>query len=363
MIQTISFRGRLIHLWIACLCLFWGALFMSTFSWAQDTAGHEPLAVNPPPGVSTAQATTTGPRVYLVTVAPGGDLQSAFGHIGLEVENLPPGLDDSQLEVARSRNIVYEFGAPQLTQLLATNNLALILGSLLNEAVPAGELRRTRRIFERYYERLGRRFTREPLVLNAEQNDSLIALLRSTFSDGVMSYNYRNFTDNCATRIRDLILAVLPSATVNALRAQGPSAGETFQSLASAEINSAIAARATAQGTGTLSVVPQELAQSPYGPMILMGIENLGMPTSLSQSGELFTALANQRLLLADPTSMVHQIASSTNAALPQQLIEALTRYEALLARPPADGIERLFTPALLRQALIRENVIALARE
>ncbi len=135
------------------------------------------------------------PRVYLVTVAPGAQLQSAFGHALLEVE---------QSAATPGRNLIYDYGQPNIGSLLTSGNLAPLLGTLLNDAVPAQVSLSSRASFERIYTAAGRTWTRDELQLTAEQAQLLAVNLRTGFMALRRTrYQYRNFYDNCATRIRD----------------------------------------------------------------------------------------------------------------------------------------------------------------
>lgn len=141
--------------------------------------------------------------VSLLTCAPGDYLYNMFGHNGLCVRDTQTG-----------QAIVYDYGIFDFN----TPNfyLKFARGQLLYQ-VGKRPLDR----FVAFYRRNNMEVRERPLKLAAAERDRLIELLETNYLPENRYYHYDFFFDNCATRIRDIILESLEQPP-DALVAEAP---------------------------------------------------------------------------------------------------------------------------------------------
>ena len=146
----------------------------------------------------TSQAITLSgtARISLMTVAPGAELYSTFGHSALRVFDPERGLDK-----------IYNYGTFDFDQ--PNFYLNFVRGRLLYSLATESF-----RSFE-YGNRLEQRQMKEQvLALRPDQKQRLFDLLEENATPANRDYLYDFFYDNCATRIRD----VLQKATSDSLQ-------------------------------------------------------------------------------------------------------------------------------------------------
>lgn len=148
---------------------------------------------------SFAQVPDSTTQVSLITVGPGDDLYSSFGHSLIWFEDPARGLDAS-----------YNYGSFDFE----TENfyIKFLRGTLPYkiEKIPLAPQ-------FHYWVRKNRSVTQQVLNLTVEQKQKLYALLEENYRPENRTYHYRFFYDNCATRLQDMLIA----ACGDALRYEG----------------------------------------------------------------------------------------------------------------------------------------------
>lgn len=153
-----------------------------------------------PAGTARAPAHGPGFRVWLLTVAPGREAYSRFGHSALRIADRRSGGD-----------VVFDFGTFDEEQ---PNVLLRFLQSRLVYSLSVSTFRET--LTEVRSE--GRRLTAQELRLTPAESLRLFRRLRRLDRPGRRSYAYHHFRRNCATRIRDELDAVLGGVLGKQLR-------------------------------------------------------------------------------------------------------------------------------------------------
>jgi hypothetical protein len=150
-------------------------------------------------------------RISLLTIAPGEELYSAFGHSAVRVHDPRLGLD-------RVYNYgTFDFDPPGFYG-------KFVLGKLNYRLDIEGFGR-----FERVYHFFRRSYREQEFNLSAEQRQALFNFLEVNYLPENRYYLYDFFFDNCATRIRDILGQVLGDS----LRLRDPDAAgdSTFRDL------------------------------------------------------------------------------------------------------------------------------------
>lgn len=125
-----------------------------------------------------------GPRIALITILPGRSLYSAFGHSAIRV-SYPNGGPD----------LLYNYGLSA-----KPFDLQFALGMLVGKMPFMNARLRTTDAFEFYSEVEDRTIIEQVLSLGREESAAIIAALEEDVRPERNTYNYRFFTDNCATR-------------------------------------------------------------------------------------------------------------------------------------------------------------------
>lgn len=133
-------------------------------------------------------------QVSLVTIGPGDDLYSGFGHSLLWFDDPSKGLD-----------VAYNYG----TFSFQTGNfyIKFLRGTLpytVSKSALAPQL-------NYYAHQENRSITQQVLNLSSEQKQKLFQLLEENYLPENREYAYRFFYDNCATRLQDMVLAACGS--------------------------------------------------------------------------------------------------------------------------------------------------------
>ncbi len=128
-----------------------------------------------------------GHTVFVLTFEPGADLFAAFGHTALVVER--PGTGPRKVYNFGT----YDFDAPDAKLRYAAGDLTYRLSVSTYKST-----------LERY-RHFGRGGTLQELSLGPEQAEELVALLEEHTQPEKRTYQYRHFTNNCSTKVRDLI--------------------------------------------------------------------------------------------------------------------------------------------------------------
>jgi hypothetical protein len=140
---------------------------------------------------------TPAAEVSLLTVVPGSELYSAFGHSAIWVRDPAAGIDT-----------VYNFGTFEFNPPLFYFNF--IQGRLIYR-IDTETFRQFQYVHQRYY---NRSYTAQFLNLTPAQKQRLYTLLEVNNLPENRYYRYDFFYDNCATRIRDVLARALGDSLV-----------------------------------------------------------------------------------------------------------------------------------------------------
>ncbi|WP_192347740.1 DUF4105 domain-containing protein [Algoriphagus sp. Y33] len=130
-------------------------------------------------------------QISLLTCDPGEEIYSSFGHSGIRVIDLTTGRD------MVFNYGTFDFGAPNFVLNFAGGRLDYYLSVST---------------FDRFiaeYDYFNRSVREQILDLNEQQKLDLIRFLETNYLPENRAYRYDFFFDNCATRVRDAISAVL----------------------------------------------------------------------------------------------------------------------------------------------------------
>lgn len=130
----------------------------------------------------SAEAGPGSARLSLVTILPGKALYSSFGHTAIRV-------------VDERGDRLYNFGLSA-----GDFDLGFALGMLRGKMDFMVGVLRTEPCFAFYRDEENRGIVEQSLALDGDRKASLVAALESAASAENSHYNYRYFTDNCATR-------------------------------------------------------------------------------------------------------------------------------------------------------------------
>jgi hypothetical protein len=192
-----------------------GAMVAATLA---ATVAAMPAALSaqtPPP--STAAARTGGAVaqpadsliVSLLTMGQGAMVFDRFGHSAIRIQNLRTGLDSAW------NWGMFDFSSPALIPRFVAGRTQYWMAGYPSL------------FFVDYYRREGRAVWEQELELRPAAADSLLRLLRWNALEQNKFYRYDYYLDNCSTRVRDALDAVMGGALRTAL--DGPGAGVTWR--------------------------------------------------------------------------------------------------------------------------------------
>ena len=143
--------------------------------------------------LAVATATVSGPQIELITMGPGPELYSIWGHSAIRVRDpsRPP----------KMRDIVYNFGSVDFS--------GNFFGRMLRGQVDAYVSVSTYRATEKAYVGEDRTFLRRRLNLSSEEAKGVARSLSRFLTKKREFYRYHHFKDNCSTRVADEIDAAL----------------------------------------------------------------------------------------------------------------------------------------------------------
>lgn len=137
------------------------------------------------------------PRIALTTILPGRSLYSAFGHSAIRV-SYPNGGPD----------LLYNYGLSA-----KPFDLRFAFGMLVGKMPFMAARLRTEDAYEFYSQVEDRTIVEQVLSFGSEEAAAIIAALEEDVRPERNTYNYRYFTDNCATRPWQRLGAHLSSAS------------------------------------------------------------------------------------------------------------------------------------------------------
>jgi len=154
-----------------------------------------------------------GASAALLTMLPGREIYSLFGHSALRLTDPATGLDRT-----------YNYGTFDFQQPLFVPNFVLgKLDYILDTAPYPDEVAR--------YEWLGRPIIEQPLALDAATVQALYRRLEVNALPENRAYRYRFFYDNCSTRLLDVLDGALADAGHARVQLQDEHATDSFRDL------------------------------------------------------------------------------------------------------------------------------------
>ena len=144
---------------------------------------HYPLSI------TKAQTLSPSAKVSLLTIGPGEELYSSFGHSSLWISDPATGLDRNYNYGSfnfKTDNFYVKFLRGKLPYQIAVYSLALEMP---------------------YWQAENRSITEQELNLSLAQKQRLCDLLETNYLPQNREYAYKFFYDNCSTRLRDMLQA------------------------------------------------------------------------------------------------------------------------------------------------------------
>jgi hypothetical protein len=130
-------------------------------------------------------------EVSILTIGPGTDLNDAFGHNGFRIKDVK-----NQIDIVYDYGR-YDFNTPHFYLKFARGQLLYELGAANFEA------------FFGYYMSQNRWVKEQTLNLTYSEKQALFSFLQENAKPENKKYKYDFFYDNCATKIRDVLIEVL----------------------------------------------------------------------------------------------------------------------------------------------------------
>lgn len=127
--------------------------------------------------------------VYLITCAPGNESYSIYGHTALRVV-----IREHNLDVVYNWGI-FDFSTPNFVLHFAKGRLDYMLGAYSYDT------------FLDEYRSEGRAVWSQKINLTAAEKERLFGLINENLKPENIKYRYDFFFDNCATRVRDILVS------------------------------------------------------------------------------------------------------------------------------------------------------------
>ena len=147
------------------------------------------------PVTATAE-TADSTDVYMITCAPGNASYSIYGHTALRIVIRGTGFD-----MAYNWGI-FDFSTPNFVYRFAKGKLDYLLGAYPYER------------FLQEYIAEGRPVWSQKLNLTAAEKERLFGLINENLKPENIKYRYDFFFDNCATRVRDIVIAAATDTVI-----------------------------------------------------------------------------------------------------------------------------------------------------
>lgn len=136
-----------------------------------------------------SQILSPNAKVSLVTIGPGTDLYSGFGHSALWIYDPQAGIDRAY----NYGTFSFETGNFYIKFLRGTLPYTLSVAPLEPQV--------------RYWQAENRYVEEQVLNLSPEQKEKLLSFLENNYLPENREYQYKFFYDNCSTRLRDALMA------------------------------------------------------------------------------------------------------------------------------------------------------------
>jgi hypothetical protein len=127
-------------------------------------------------------------KASVLTASPGNELYSTFGHTGIRIKDLKNGFDivfNYGTFDFNTPNFYFKFALGKLDYMVSVEPFEGFIASLSQE---------------------NRSIVEQQLNFNKDQTLKLTNLLIKNYQPENRSYRYKFFTDNCSTRVRDIIV-------------------------------------------------------------------------------------------------------------------------------------------------------------
>jgi hypothetical protein len=147
------------------------------------------------PWLNAAKPLSPRAEISVLTIAPGAELYSAFGHTGIWVHD----------PLGSGVNTVYNYGTFDFQEGKLLEFYLNFVSGRLNYRLDVESFRRFEYVYH-YYERS---YSAQVLDLDQDQKQAVYDFLETNYLPENRYYLYEFFYDNCATRVRDLFQAVL----------------------------------------------------------------------------------------------------------------------------------------------------------
>jgi len=219
-------------------------------------------------------------RVSLLTVSAGQELYSVFGHTAIRITDLKNGYD-----IAFNYG-TFDFSTPNFYLKFALGGLDYMVSV------------ETYQGFVEFYQEENRTVIEQELNFNKEQRLKLASLLIYNYLPENRFYRYKFFTDNCSTRIRD----ILAKASGDSLLLVRPAidANVTFHKLYTSRLQTMLWARF---GIG---LVLGSLTNKQAGYDALFLPDNLMKAVDIATIENKPLTLAKKSIFIATPTPKEH---------------------------------------------------------
>ena len=134
---------------------------------------------------------TENAEISIITVGPGTNLNDSFGHNGFRIRD-----ESSNIDIIYDYGR-YDFNTPNFYLKFAQGKLLYEIGS--NNFSP----------FFNYYKKQNRWIKEQILNLDYSEKKALFKYLQTNAKPENKKYTYDFFYDNCATKMRDVLLGLL----------------------------------------------------------------------------------------------------------------------------------------------------------
>lgn len=142
---------------------------------------------------AAAQTQKLSPKaeIYLLTISPGEELYSSFGHSTLLIEDYQNNISE-----------MYNYGSFDFN----TDNFYI---KFLRGTLPYQLTKNDMNLALSYWTSENRLVTKQRLRMSLEHKQKIYELIEENYRPENRTYQYKFFYDNCSTRIRDLIVNVM----------------------------------------------------------------------------------------------------------------------------------------------------------
>ena len=232
--------------------------------------------------------------VSILTMGQGAELFDRFGHMSIRVRSTATGLDSAW------NWGMYDFNTPGFIPRFLTGETRYWMAGFPTPSLV------------NFYRQAGRAVWEQELSLNAQEADSLLAYMRWNAKPENKFYRYDYYLDNCATRVRDLLDAVIGGELKRALAGSGSGVTWRGETVRLADAFPAVGF-AMSYALGARADVPLSAWEELFIPMHL---RDAIRPLRVQRAGESARALVSREAVLVPEGAFVE-------AAVPRSFLAA----------------------------------------